>query len=115
MCGFVGCLYEKNLKHFPTKKLRSLKNMNTIIYHRGPDDEGYFRDEYVQFGFRRLSIIDLEASHQPLTYENERYVIIFFNGEIYNYLELREMLLEKKVRHLLHTVIQRLSLRCMQR
>ena len=53
--------------------------MNTMIFHRGPDDEGYFRDEHVQFGFRRLSIIDLEAGHQPLTYENDRYVIIF-NG-----------------------------------
>ncbi|MFP3123144.1 asparagine synthase (glutamine-hydrolyzing) [Ectobacillus funiculus] len=93
MCGFVGCLYEKP-KALSNEEITQFENMNTIIYHRGPDDEGYFRDEYVQFGFRRLSIIDLEASHQPLTYENERYVIIF-NGEIYNYLELREMLLEK--------------------
>ncbi|WP_436864823.1 asparagine synthase-related protein [Bacillus fungorum] len=65
-----------------------------MILHRGPDDEGYFRDEHVQLGFRRLSIIDLAAGHQPLKYENERYVIIF-NGEIYNYVELREMLIEK--------------------
>ena len=85
--------------------------MNTMIFHRGPDDEGYFRDEHVQFGFRRLSIIDLEAGHQPLTYENDRYVIIF-NGEIYNYVELREMLLEK-VQRLQHNLIQKLSLHCM--
>ncbi|MBP1943160.1 asparagine synthase (glutamine-hydrolyzing) [Bacillus luteolus] len=68
------------------------KSMNTIITHRGPDDEGYYSDDIIQFGFRRLSIIDLETGHQPLTYENDRYWIIF-NGEIYNYLELRKELL----------------------
>jgi asparagine synthase (glutamine-hydrolysing) len=93
MCGFVGCLCEKP-KKLSAEEMKQFENMNTIIFHRGPDDEGYFRDEHVQFGFRRLSIIDIEAGHQPLTYENERYVIIF-NGEIYNYVELREMLLEK--------------------
>ncbi|MFD3450062.1 asparagine synthase (glutamine-hydrolyzing) [Microbacteriaceae bacterium 4G12] len=93
MCGFVGCLYEKP-RELSTEEIGQFENMNTIIFHRGPDDEGYFRDEHVQLGFRRLSIIDLEAGHQPLTYENERYVIIF-NGEIYNYVELREMLLEQ--------------------
>ncbi|UOY92924.1 asparagine synthase (glutamine-hydrolyzing) [Ectobacillus sp. JY-23] len=93
MCGFVGCLYEKP-RELSTEEMQQFETMNSIIFHRGPDDEGYFRDEHVQFGFRRLSIIDIEAGHQPLTYENERYVIIF-NGEIYNYVELREMLLEK--------------------
>ncbi|MBL2346565.1 asparagine synthetase B, partial [Klebsiella pneumoniae] len=93
MCGFVGCLCE-NPREFSETEKHQFENMNTMIFHRGPDDEGYFRDEHVQFGFRRLSIIDLEAGHQPLTYENDRYVIIF-NGEIYNYVELREMLLEK--------------------
>ncbi|MCA1042847.1 asparagine synthase (glutamine-hydrolyzing) [Bacillus toyonensis] len=93
MCGFVGCLCE-NPRGFSETEKHQFENMNTMIFHRGPDDEGYFRDEHVQFGFRRLSIIDLEAGHQPLTYENDRYVIIF-NGEIYNYVELREMLLEK--------------------
>ncbi|PGK36913.1 hypothetical protein CN907_17225 [Bacillus anthracis] len=70
--------------------------MNSMILHRGPDDEGYFRDEHAQLGFRRLSIIDLAAGHQPLKYENERYVIIF-NGEIYNYVELRVPFLDKEV------------------
>lgn len=68
--------------------------MNDIITHRGPDDDGYYVDEHIQFGFRRLSIIDIESGHQPLTYENERYWIIF-NGEIYNYVELREELLKE--------------------
>ena len=110
MCGFVGCLCE-NPREFSETEKHQFENMNTMIFHRGPDDEGYFRDEHVQFGFRRLSIIDLEAGHQPLTYENDRYVIIF-NGEIYNYVELREMLLEK-VQRLQRNLIQKLSLHCM--
>ncbi len=68
--------------------------MTNLLYHRGPDDQGYFRDEHVQFGFRRLSIIDLDAGHQPLAYDNERYILMF-NGEIYNYIELREMLIKQ--------------------
>lgn len=90
MCGFVGCFNEEptnNKKEFEEK----LKEMNSLITHRGPDDEGFFVDDYVQFGFRRLSIIDIESGHQPLTYENERYWIVF-NGEIYNYIELRQEL-----------------------
>ena len=53
--------------------------------------------DHVQFGFRRLSVIDIKSGHQPLTYENERYWIIF-NGEIYNYVELREELVQKGLR-----------------
>ncbi|KRG16093.1 asparagine synthase [Virgibacillus soli] len=92
MCGFIGCVHDhptsgKN----PDQEL--FHQMNTIITHRGPDDEGYFEDEHVQFGFRRLSIIDIESGKQPLSYENDRYWIIF-NGEIYNYVELREELIE---------------------
>ena len=68
--------------------------MNNMISHRGPDDDGYYMDDHVQFGFRRLSIIDIESGHQPLTYENERYWMIF-NGEVYNYIELREELLQE--------------------
>jgi asparagine synthase (glutamine-hydrolysing) len=93
MCGFIGCVHE-NAQEFSGDDKQLFKNMNDIITHRGPDDDGYFYDEHIQFGFRRLSIIDLEAGHQPLTYENERYWIIF-NGEIYNYLELREELIEE--------------------
>ncbi|GIN57639.1 asparagine synthetase B [Lederbergia ruris] len=92
MCGFIGCIHDHptSEKH-PDKAL--FHQMNTIITHRGPDDEGYFEDEHVQFGFRRLSIIDIESGKQPLSYENDRYWIIF-NGEIYNYVELREELLQ---------------------
>lgn len=93
MCGFVGCIHDNPTKEkMPDQEL--FHEMNQIITHRGPDDEGYFEDEYVQFGFRRLSIIDIESGQQPLSYENGRYWIIF-NGEIYNYVELREELLKQ--------------------
>ncbi|WP_409289937.1 asparagine synthase (glutamine-hydrolyzing) [Peribacillus sp. SCS-37] len=90
MCGFIGCMHNEAQQHRDEDK-QLFTDMNNIITHRGPDDDGYFFDEHIQFGFRRLSIIDIEAGHQPLTYENERYWIIF-NGEIYNYVELREEL-----------------------
>ncbi|TDQ38792.1 asparagine synthase (glutamine-hydrolyzing) [Aureibacillus halotolerans] len=90
MCGFVGCICDTaqgqdNLFN------DQFKQMTNVITHRGPDDAGFFQDEFVHFGFRRLSIIDVESGHQPLSYENERYWIIF-NGEIYNYIELRNEL-----------------------
>ena len=93
MCGFIGCVHDKEQNYRDDQK-QLFKNMNDIITHRGPDDEGFFYDDHIQFGFRRLSIIDIESGHQPLTYENERYWIIF-NGEVYNYVELREELLKE--------------------
>ncbi|MBS4208594.1 asparagine synthase (glutamine-hydrolyzing) [Bacillus sp. FJAT-50079] len=95
MCGFIGCINDQALEQ-KKPDLQVFKQMNDLITHRGPDDEGYFEDEYVQFGFRRLSIIDIESGHQPLAYENERYWIIF-NGEIYNFVELREELEQEGV------------------
>ena len=93
MCGFIGCVHDKT-QNYSEEQTRQFKNMNDIITHRGPDDDGFYYDDHIQFGFRRLSIIDIESGHQPLTYENERYWIIF-NGEIYNYVELREELLKE--------------------
>ncbi|TLS38882.1 asparagine synthase (glutamine-hydrolyzing) [Pseudalkalibacillus caeni] len=93
MCGFVGYMYNTAL-NIDEEEEKQLRGMSELITHRGPDDEGFFVDQFVRFGFRRLSIIDLEHGRQPLSYENDRYWIIF-NGEIYNYLELREELLEK--------------------
>jgi asparagine synthase (glutamine-hydrolysing) len=93
MCGFIGCVHDKTQNYSDDQK-QQFKNMNDIITHRGPDDDGFYYDDHIQFGFRRLSIIDIESGHQPLTYENERYWIIF-NGEIYNYVELREELLKE--------------------
>jgi asparagine synthase (glutamine-hydrolysing) len=90
MCGFVGMIRhnkdEVNAVPF--------ENQTQIITHRGPDDEGFYHNEHISFGFRRLSIIDIESGKQPLSYENERYWIVF-NGEIYNYLELKEELLKE--------------------
>lgn len=62
--------------------------------HRGPDEGGTWHDDNVVLGFRRLSIIDIEHSHQPLTWLDGRYHLVF-NGEIYNYVELRERLREE--------------------
>lgn len=93
MCGFIGCVHDKT-QNYSEEQKQQFKNMNDIITHRGPDDDGFYYDDHIQFGFRRLSIIDIESGHQPLTYENERYWIIF-NGEVYNYVELREELLSE--------------------
>ncbi|MBC2104534.1 asparagine synthase (glutamine-hydrolyzing) [Listeria booriae] len=93
MCGFIGCVHDR-IAEITGEQKETFKQMNDMITHRGPDDEGFFTDEHVQFGFRRLSIIDVENGHQPLTYENERYWIIF-NGEVYNYVELRENLIKE--------------------
>ncbi|AVM25106.1 asparagine synthase (glutamine-hydrolyzing) [Bacillus pumilus] len=93
MCGFVGVFNHRPLSE-TTEQEDLIKQMNRLIVHRGPDDEGYFHDEHVGFGFRRLSIIDVEHGKQPLSYEDEKYWIIF-NGEIYNYVELKEELVKK--------------------
>ncbi len=90
MCGICGFLCNRN--GFSLKNI--LKNMTDVMKHRGPDESGFFLEENVGLGHRRLSIIDIEGGKQPLFSENERFVIVF-NGEIYNYLELRREL-EKK-------------------
>ena len=81
MCGIVGFA--------PTHKNASeiLKKMMDRIAHRGPDGEGQFIDEYVALGHRRLSIIDLAGGQQPMQSDH---LVIVFNGEIYNYLELKK-------------------------
>lgn len=90
MCGFCGCLSDVKGNQAIDYN-NKVKQMNKMIVHRGPDDEGYFTDDNITMGFRRLSIIDLEGGHQPLSYANERYWMTF-NGEIYNYIELRDEL-----------------------
>lgn len=88
MCGICGKL---NFASLEPVSGAVLKSMADAIYHRGPDDEGYYRSGCVGFGFRRLSIIDLNTGHQPLSNEDGT-VWIVFNGEIYNYQELRSAL-----------------------
>ncbi len=76
--------------------------MADTIEHRGPDDEGYYVSGQIGLGFRRLSIIDLNTGHQPISNEDGS-VWIVFNGEIYNYQELREILFAKGHRFTTHT------------
>ena len=71
-----------------------VKAMADTIYHRGPDDDGYYVSGPIGLGFRRLAIIDLQRGHQPVSNEDGT-VQIIFNGEIYNYQELRAFLLGK--------------------
>ena len=89
MCGIVGLVTKK-------EKENTIKLMNDRIKHRGPDGEGYFIDNDVALGHRRLSIIDLSTGNQPMFNEDES-VVTVFNGEIYNYQELKEEL--KKLGH----------------
>ncbi|KRN82729.1 asparagine synthase (glutamine-hydrolysing) [Pediococcus ethanolidurans] len=72
----------------------TVHEMTNMLVHRGPDDSGYFEDDHITMGFRRLSIIDLDGGHQPLSYDNERYWLTF-NGEIYNFVELRNDLIKE--------------------
>ena len=91
MCGITGKIYFDRSRNIDAHEL---KKATDVIYHRGPDDEGFYINNNVGLGFRRLSIIDLSHGHQPLANENDS-VWIVFNGEIYNYLELREHLIKK--------------------
>ncbi|MCL4386718.1 MAG: asparagine synthetase B, partial [Cyanobacteria bacterium] len=72
-----------------------VKKMNYLQRHRGPNDEGLFFDNFCALGHRRLSIIDLSKDgHQPFSSEDNRYRLVY-NGEIYNYIELRNELMVK--------------------
>lgn len=88
MCGICGQYYFKE-KH--PVSLQAIKSMNDSITHRGPDDEGYHISDSIGLGFRRLSIIDLSGGHQPMS-DREKSVWVIFNGEIYNFLELKKEL-----------------------
>ncbi|MBO5797632.1 MAG: asparagine synthase (glutamine-hydrolyzing) [Clostridia bacterium] len=83
LCGFTGEMLNRD---------QVIRQMTERITHRGPDSDGFFEDERIAMGFRRLSIIDLEAGHQPL-YNEDKTLVLTFNGEIYNYQSLREELL----------------------
>ena len=73
----------------------AIKKMMGALNHRGPDSSGYFIDNKVALGHTRLSIIDLQTGNQPLTNEDQT-LWITFNGEIFNYIELREELSFKR-------------------
>lgn len=92
MCGIAGftMLGERR----PADPRRLLGAMTAALAHRGPDGEGHYLDEHAALGHRRLSIIDLERGAQPMASPDGRYQIVF-NGEIYNYVELREQLIRR--------------------
>jgi asparagine synthase (glutamine-hydrolysing) len=88
MCGICG---KFNFDRQAPVERRELETMTRTMHHRGPDDEGYHLDGPVGLGFRRLSIIDLAGGHQPMS-DQEETTWVVFNGEIYNFLELRKEL-----------------------
>ncbi len=85
MCGICG---QYNYKDQTPVIPEVIKRMTNAIHHRGPDDEGYYINGSLGLGFRRLSIIDLEGGHQPM-WDKEKSVCLVFNGEIYNFQELK--------------------------
>src|SRR5690606_5450014 len=88
MCGICG---QYNFRDQTPVSRQRVKAMADSIVHRGPDDEGYHFAEGLGLGFRRLSIIDLSGGHQPMS-DAEQTVWVVFNGEIYNFKELRNEL-----------------------
>ncbi|GIU82093.1 MAG: asparagine synthase (glutamine-hydrolyzing) [Acidobacteria bacterium] len=90
MCGIVGFV---NANKAPIKR-SILEKMNEAIIHRGPDDDGFFIKENVGLAMRRLAIIDLAGGKQPI-HSQDKTKWIVFNGEIYNYQELRDFLIKK--------------------
>lgn len=99
MCGICGYIHLDKTKR-PQEAV--LKEMMSTLAPRGPDDEGVFIDRNVALGHRRLSIIDLGTGHQPMLNEDNSIAIVY-NGEIYNFQELREALLKKGHRFLTHS------------
>jgi asparagine synthase (glutamine-hydrolysing) len=97
MCGICGQYNYKNNKQVIPENI--VKMANSIV-HRGPDDEGFYYSNSIGLGFRRLSIIDLQGGHQPMS-DQDKSVWIIFNGEIYNYPELKEEL--KNYGHIFQT------------
>lgn len=88
MCGIAGIINKNNKKVSETE----IKTINDLISHRGPDDEGFYFENNFVFGHRRLSILDLSSDgHQPMHYLGK--YTITYNGEVYNYLEIKEELI----------------------
>ena len=90
MCGIAGFYNKESQK----SSAETVKKMVSAIYHRGPDSQGFFESDYVHLGNCRLSIIDLKTGDQPV-FNEDRTITLVFNGEIYNFLEIREGLLKR--------------------
>ena len=91
MCGIAGIL---ELGRDMRASAAALREMCRVISHRGPDDDGFYTDGAVGIGMRRLSIVDVAGGHQPISNEDGS-VWVVFNGEIYNYQELRSDLISR--------------------
>src|SRR5438552_3230124 len=89
MCGISGIVN----KDFSSVARHDIKAMNDLVIHRGPDDEGFYFGGHFALGHRRLSILDLSSDgHQPMVYRDE--YCITYNGEIYNYIEIKDELID---------------------
>lgn len=86
LCGFTGEVIDRDAV---------IKNMTDEITHRGPDSSGIFTDDTISMGFRRLSIIDVASTGDQPIFNEDKTLVLTFNGEIYNYQDLREILIEK--------------------
>jgi asparagine synthase (glutamine-hydrolysing) len=91
MCGFVGFADAKQ----DIDKIKTINDMMDTIKHRGPDSGDFFTDDRVTLGFRRLSIIDLSNEGSQPMFNEDKSIVLVFNGEIYNYQEIREDLMKK--------------------
>ena len=91
MCGIAGIF---NLSSNPPPQRQTLERMIQTLYHRGPDGYGFFHNEKIGLAHARLSIIDLEGGWQPI-YNEDKTIAIVFNGEIFNYPELRRELIKR--------------------
>ncbi|MDC1327139.1 asparagine synthase (glutamine-hydrolyzing) [Ulvibacter sp.] len=91
MCGIAGIYHFEKQRPINTDRL---KKMADIIQYRGPDGEGFYVDQNIGLGHRRLSIIDLQTGDQPMLSDDKQKALVF-NGEIYNYIELRQQLKQK--------------------
>ena len=89
MCGIAGMCFTGGT---PRDGSALIERMTSALTHRGPDDQGYHVDGKVVLGHRRLSIIDVKSGHQPI-YNEDRTICVVFNGEIYNFEEIRDQLL----------------------
>lgn len=89
MCGISGIISSTDVE----VRQSQVRRMNDAIVHRGPDDEGFFSDDFCTLAMKRLAIIDLEGGKQPISSDCGRF-LIFFNGEIYNYRELKKALID---------------------
>ena len=93
MCGIYGFIDFSN-KNLSELEIENLKKLNNIIFLRGPDDKGFFHNKNLFIGMRRLSIIDLDGGSQPIQ-DSSNNITIVFNGEIYNYIEIKKFLITK--------------------